>query len=317
MNRTPDVSVVMSVYNGAAYLRQGLESILAQEGVDFEFVVVDDGSTDDSPRILAEAAARDPRIRVLRQANTGLTRALIRACSEARGRFIARQDGDDLSLPGRLRRQVELLDADPSLCLVSSWGEVIGPGDEILLSYERPADPADATRLLLHGRVGPPGHGSVMFRRDVYEQVGGYRELFYYAQDSDLWLRMGLVGRIAYVQDVLYRYRVSPESISGRLHAAKQPYADLITELHEARLRGEDEAPILVAADLRPRAAAPARSSADVTDYFIARCLFTRRDPRAHGYVRRALARNPRNLRAWLLWLPTGMLSFASRAGVR
>jgi glycosyltransferase involved in cell wall biosynthesis len=317
MNRSPDVSVVMSVYNGAAYLRQGLDSILSQEGVEFEFVIVDDGSNDDSPRILAEAAARDPRVRVLRQENTGLTRALIRACAEARGRFIARQDGDDLSLPGRLRRQMELLDGDPSVCMASSWGEVIGPGDEILLSYQRPVDPADATQLLMHGRVGPPGHGSVMFRRDAYEQVGGYRELFYYAQDSDLWLRMGMVGRIAYVQDVLYRYRVSPESISGRLDATKQLYANLVTELHEARLRGEDEAPILAAADLRPRAATLERSSADVTDCFIARCLLTRRDPRAHAYVRRALARNPRNLRAWLLWLPTGMLSFANRAGAR
>jgi glycosyltransferase involved in cell wall biosynthesis len=314
MSRAPDISVVMSVYNGAQYLQRGLDSILSQESADFEFLVVDDGSTDNSPQILAETASRDRRVRVIRQENAGLTRALICACAQARGRYIARQDGDDLSMPGRLRRQMEVLDADPSVCMVSSWAEVMGPGDETLLQFQRPADSDEATRLLMHGRSGPPGHGSVMFRRDTYEAVGGYRKLFYYAQDSDLWLRMGLLGRISYIQAVLYRYRISPESISGRLHASKLPYAELITKLHEARLRGESEEPILAAADLRPRGENAERSSADTTDYFIARCLLSRRDPRAHSYVRRALSRNPANLRAWLLWLPTGVLQIAARS---
>ena len=106
---SPLVSVVMSVFNGGDYLQTALESVLDQEGVDFEFVVVDDGSTDGSAAKLAEIARRDARVRVIRQENAGLTRALMRGCSEARGDFVARQDGDDLSCAGRLARQARVL----------------------------------------------------------------------------------------------------------------------------------------------------------------------------------------------------------------
>ena len=94
---TPEVSVLMSVYNGARYLRAAIESVLSQQGVDFELLAVNDGSTDKSGSILDEYAARDPSVRVIHQENLGLTRALIRGCNEARGRFIARQDADDVS----------------------------------------------------------------------------------------------------------------------------------------------------------------------------------------------------------------------------
>lgn len=299
----PEVSVVVSVYNGARYLRNGLGSVLGQEGIDFELIVVDDGSTDQTPSILAELAAEDARVRVFTQANSGLTQALIRGCAEARGEYIARQDSDDVSLPDRLVLQKAMLDGDPGLAFVSSWAEVIGPEDEPLLTHRRPRGADEATRLLTNGRVGPPGHGSVMFRRDAYERVGGYRAVFYYAQDSDLWLRLAEVGKLDYAQRVLYQYRLSAESISGSFHADKLPYARLIDELHAARQRGEDEAPILARAVLpRPGTTKRAPTSADATNYFIGRSLFARRDPRARHYLRACLRRNPRNLRAWCLW---------------
>ena len=103
------VSVVMSVYNGAKYLRESVESVLSQEGVAFEFIIVNDGSTDDSGIILAEYAARDDRIRIIEQENTGLTRALIRGCDEAQGKYIARQDADDISMPNRLLQLQNLI----------------------------------------------------------------------------------------------------------------------------------------------------------------------------------------------------------------
>jgi len=301
MTAVPYVSVVMGVYNTARYLRAAIDSVLAQQGVDFEFIIVDDGSTDETPGILAEASAHDSRVRIITQTNAGLTQALIRGCAAARGRYIARQDGDDLSMPDRLRLQAGMLDADPSLVFVSCWSEVIGPGGEPLIKYQRPGTKAAAKGMLLRERCGPPGHGSVMFRRDAYESVGGYRALFYYAQDSDLWLRLANVGELNYVQRVLYHYRISAESISGRLHATKLPYARLIDELHLARQNGEDETDILQRFVPPERQNKRSPSSADSTQYFIARCLIAKRDARARIYLRACLLANPLNLRAWCL----------------
>ena len=99
MSTNPEVSVVMSVYNGASNLAATMDSILSQEGVELEFIVVNDGSTDETGEILDDYARRDDRVRVIHQENTGLTRALIRGCAAATGEFIARQDAGDVSLP--------------------------------------------------------------------------------------------------------------------------------------------------------------------------------------------------------------------------
>ena len=110
------MSVVMSVYNGADRLASTLDSVLAQEEVDFEFIVINDGSIDESGRILDEYAARDRRIRVVHQENTGLTQALVTGCSMARGEFIARQDaGGDRSLPCRFRCSSSFASAAPAM----------------------------------------------------------------------------------------------------------------------------------------------------------------------------------------------------------
>src|SRR5262245_14778340 len=101
MTVAPEVSVVMSVFNGEQYLHESINCILNQQGVDFELVIIDDGSIDSTPRILADYARQDARIRLLTQQNMGLTAALIRGCAAARGEFIARQDVDDLSLSNR------------------------------------------------------------------------------------------------------------------------------------------------------------------------------------------------------------------------
>lgn len=310
MGQTPEVSVVMGVFNDERYLRASLESVLAQEGIDFEFIIVDDGSTDGTAAILAEYARRDSRVRVFTRANEGLTRALIWGCAQARGAFIARQDADDLSVPDRLAAQAELLRGDDELSFVSSWAEMMGPDNEPLMLHTRPGTATEATELLMRRRSGPPGHGSVMMRRDAYLRVGGYRAKFYYAQDSDLWLRLGMIGKLNYVQRALYRYRITAESISGRLHAHKLPYADLINQLHRARMRGEDDAPLLEAAALPgPGNARTGQSSSHITNYFIGRCLFARRDPRARRYLRSSIAANPRNPRTLLLWTLTECLA--------
>lgn len=318
MAARPEVSVVMSLYNDARHVRASLVSLLGQQGVDFEVVIVDDGSSDGSATIAAEFAESDTRVRVARQENQGLTRALIHGCALTRGDFICRQDADDESLPGRLAALLALMRADPSLSFVSSSAAMIGPCDELLYVHQRRGPAELATRRFLARELGPPGHGSVMFRRERYEQVGGYRPELYYAQDSDLWLRLAMVGRLDYAPEVLYRYRVSPESISGRLHPLKLPFAQAIDELHAARLAGRDERPILERAARLPvrmsDAQRPLRTSADATHYFIGRLLLGRSDGRAFGYLLGAIRRNPLNVRAWWSLPRATLLRLISRA---
>lgn len=316
---SPEISVVIGVYNGMPHLQQALQSILSQEGVDLECVVVDDGSTDATADLLAAVAARDPRLRVISQPNQGLTQALIRGCQAARGAFIARQDSDDLSLPGRLRAQRDLLAANSDLAFVSCWSEAIGPGGEVLLEHRRPATAQEATALLLERKAGPPGHGSVMMRRAAYQAVGGYRREMYYAQDSDLWLRLVQVGSLAYVASTLYRFRIDGASISGALHPLKLPFAEAITALHQARLAGEPEEPILErvrALPVRAAAGSPAKQSGHVTNYFIGNCLLARRDPRSLAYLIRSLRQQPLYWRTWLK-LPLALLLQVSRQASR
>ena len=121
----PEVSVVMGVYNGGDSLSRTLESVLSQQGVDLEFIVVNDGSTDNTLSILNDYSEKDNRLRVLDQENSGLTRSLIRGCAEARGEFIARQDAGDISLPGRLRKQLDLIQKNPDVVLVSCWYQLL------------------------------------------------------------------------------------------------------------------------------------------------------------------------------------------------
>src|SRR5262249_35406589 len=134
MKTNPEVSVVMSVYNGASHLAATLDSIFSQKGLEFEFIVVNDGSSDKSGQILNDYAERDSRLRIIHQENSGLTRALIRGCDAARGEFIARQDVGDVSLPSRLKSQVDLLRQHQDCVLVSCWTDMIGPQGEFLYS---------------------------------------------------------------------------------------------------------------------------------------------------------------------------------------
>lgn len=296
----PEVSVVMSVYNGARYLRAAIKSVLVQQGVSFEFVIVDDGSTDETAVILDEYSHADPRVRIIRQENTGLTRALIRGCEVARGEFIARQDADDVSLPGRLATLAGLLRSDDRLAFVSSHVNVIGPDGELLLTHTPPSDPREATSLLLDLKTGPPGHGSVMFRRAIYQLVGGYRPEFYFAQDSDLWLRLAEKGWLAYVPEVLYQYRVAPDSISGNLNPSKLAFSVSVHDCRALRSRGVSEEPVLERCRQFTRVDfKPSRQAEAATHYFLGRNLMATNAMSSCRYLLRCLACQPWHLRAW------------------
>lgn len=316
---SPEISVVMGVYNGMPHLQQAVASILSQQDVDLEFIIVDDGSTDETPDLLAQLARQDPRLRVLRQTNAGLTQALIHGCEAARGLYIARQDSDDHSLPGRLRAQRDLLAQHPSLAFVSCWSEVVGPQGELLMEVKPAAEIRAATEALLQRVSGPAGHGSVMMKTAAYREVGGYRREFYYAQDSDLWLRLGQYAQFGFVPEILYRYQIDAASISGSRNTLKAPFAEAVTELFHARLAGRAEAPILERMKSFPvhAGASPShRSTAYITHYFIGNRLLQRGDRRSVDYFHRALQQQPLYWRAWLK-LPLALLLWLRSAVAR
>ncbi len=299
----PLVSVVMAVYNAASTLVASLDSILAQQNVDFEFIVIDDGSTDATAQLLDARAAADTRLRVVHQPNAGLTRALVAGCALARGRFIARQDSDDVSLPGRLLAQAQWLQGHGDAVLVGCDYELVGPRGELLRVHHGQADGV-ADLLDRHGRSVPgPHHGTVMFRREAYERARGYRPAFYFAQDIDLWSRLLEVGELGYVPEVLCRVTFDPGSITGRHRAAQQRLRELILQGAAARRAGASDEPFVQqAAVIRPQrgGAGPAAAQAQVAAaYFLASCLFDRADGRARDYLRAVLRERPGHWRAW------------------
>ena len=291
----------MSVYNGAECLRESIGSVLAQEGVNFELIVVDDGSTDDSAAMINELVGRDARIRLILQNNQGLTRALIRGCAEARGEYIARQDAGDIFLPGKLMRQVAVLEANPSAAMVSCGTRFVGPGGETL--YELRSDEWDATERLLTLDVkrlrGPFGHGSVLFRRNLYEQVGGYRAQFCLSQDLDLWIRLAERGEYLIVPDVLFQALFSPVSISANLRSAQIAIARHILESARLRRAGlSDDLVLDRASAILSDRSEPSSANRAGALYFIGQCLRKRKDPRAADYFRQALRAYPLHLKS-------------------
>lgn len=308
MNKAPAVSVVMSVYNGAATLAATMDSVLSQEAVDFEFIVIDDGSTDGSGAILDDYARRESRVRVIHQDNTGLTRALIRGCAEARGQYIARQDvGGDVSLPGRLARQFALLESNPAVVLTSCGTRFVGPEGEFLYEDVQQGDELqqDLNQLRIDRIRGPSSHPSTMFRRSAYQAVGGYRPEFRVAQDLDLWMRLAEVGRCIAMPEVLYEATWQLGSVSHLRRQQQFLATKAILECRERRRRGESEQPILdsLTASLAkaggkwkiPRGLSDARFH-----YFLGSILARREPDMARRYLRQAVESWPWHVKAWV-----------------
>lgn len=200
----PRVSVVMSVYNGERYLRQAIESILAQTFRDFEFIIINDGSTDSTAHILAEV--RDERIVLAHNgANIGLTCSLNCGLALARGEYIARMDADDISHPERFARQIAFLDAHPNYGLVGSWFEIIDLDGQVIGQARMMVDHDEIMLFLLHDSHF--AHSAVMFRRACIDAVGPYDEAAGHVEDYELWLRISRHFRLYNLPAFLHQWR--------------------------------------------------------------------------------------------------------------
>jgi hypothetical protein len=230
----PRLSIIMAVYNAARYLREAMDSVVSQDFRDFEFIIVDDCSTDDTPGIIASYG--DPRIAYVRnECNAGQTPSLNRALGIARGQYIARIDGDDAYRPGKLRRQVDFLDANPEVCVCGTAAvKIDGEGREFGV-FVPPVRPHDI-RFAIHHRV-PVCHVSVMMRREPVMVCGGYDERYKYAADYALWSTLLTRGhRIANLPQPLMQYREFRASLGAvhKLGAAGDESARIIAANAEA-----------------------------------------------------------------------------------
>ena len=236
----PRLSVIMSVYNDAIYLPSAIESILAQTFGDFEFLIVDDGSTDDSGSIIDRFARQDGRIRAFHQANQGLIYSLNLMIAEARTPLLARMDGDDISLRNRFETQLAYLASHSDIGVLGTGADTIDErGRPGLRRFENVTDP-DAVVADL--KNGPPlCHPSVVMRRDVVERVGGYHPAFLHCEDYDLWLRLSELTRLSSLPERLILYRQSVSQVSNRHALTQQIGAAVAWEAHVERIGGRPD----------------------------------------------------------------------------
>ena len=214
----PRVSVLMSVYNGECYLRDAVDSILSQTFTDFEFIIVDDGSTDGTVQILDSYS--DPRIvRINNEKNLGLAASLNIGIDRAQGEYIARMDADDVSLPTRLLEQIRYLEKVNTVGVLGTPVVFIDEDGVRIAESEQPPDHNRSVWTLIFGN--PFIHPTIMARRILLTQVGGYR-LNGPAQDRELWIRLIRNTRYANLCDPLLLYRLHPNSVTSLRRKARR-----------------------------------------------------------------------------------------------
>ena len=206
----PKVSVVTAIYNGEKYIEKLVNSMLGQTFKDFEFIIVDDGSTDSTVKKLENM--HDSRICLVRQTNQGQTNALIKGIKKARGDLIARSDQDDFSLPTRLMSQVEFMDSHPKVILCGSrWQEL--SGNNLLPQRIKFVETNEEIKKIIC-RFNPFAHSAVMFRRDAYFKIGGYNKSFVIGMDYDLFVRLMEIGEVHNIKNILTIIQMHSESTS-------------------------------------------------------------------------------------------------------
>ena len=234
MRDNPKISVIMSVYNGEKYLREAIESILNQTFTDFEFIIVNDGSTDNSLEIIK--SYNDERIKIINnEKNIGLTKSLNKALAQARGEYIARQDADDISLPSRFEEQIKYLEEHPDVVLLGTSSYNIDESGKIIGKKIALAKPTMGNLFKENQFI----HGSVMFKKEVVDELGYYNELFNYSQDYELWLRIANHYPVRNLTQRLYKSRSHSENIGFTIREEDTLYHFLAPKLMRNELSEE------------------------------------------------------------------------------
>ncbi len=236
---SPVISVVMSVYNGRKYLCESVDSILNQTYKNFEFIIINDGSEDNSLDTLLEYQTRDNRLLIVNQSNIGLTSSLNRGVKLAASGYIARQDADDVSMPTRLEKQLDYMENHPEVAVLGCYVDVFNVNG-VLRTCRAPRYSRKGMKRHLSSK-NLFMHGSAMMRKSCLAKVGFYRDFFRRSQDYDLWLRLSQHFDIDILPEHLYKYRITAEAISVSMWSIQKQYADIARKFHAERLAtGED-----------------------------------------------------------------------------
>lgn len=211
MIQLPQVTVLMPAYNAAVYIREAIESVLAQTYKDFELLIINDGSTDDTEAIIRSYT--DARIRVLSHSNIGLVGTLNRGLKEAQGKWIARFDADDVCYPNRLQVQYDFMQRHPEYQVVGSAADYIDVDGYHLFTQE-PAAFSNSQLQHLKYSVCPFIHSTVLYKKDVVLNNGGYNELAYTFEDHFLWLQILKEQKACNLPEALIKVRLNPESVT-------------------------------------------------------------------------------------------------------
>lgn len=209
----PKVTVLMSVYNGERYLREAIDSILNQTFKDFEFLIINDGSSDRTAEILQ--GYNTSRIKIIKnESNIGLTKSLNKGLRIARGEYIARQDADDVSAPDRLEKEVNFLETHQDYAVVGTFVKILNEDSEVIGLLDRLTEDTQIRKFL--GTDNCIAHGSTMIKKKCLLNVGFYDESIARAQDYELWLRLSEKYSLANIPEYLYMWRKHDENIEAK-----------------------------------------------------------------------------------------------------
>jgi glycosyltransferase involved in cell wall biosynthesis len=236
MSSIPAISVVLGVYNGQRFIAAAIESILKQTFTDFEFIVVDDGSTDKTVSILQKYASQDPRLKVVQIPHGGIVDAANAGLQAARAPLIARADADDISMPERFAKQVQYMAEHPDVVCLGSRMWLMEPYGSIIDQSHHPLTHEEIDRELLRGSGWAMPQPVAMLRKEAITKIGGYRKEYLWSEDLDLFLRIAEVGRLANLPDLLIKYRSHAGSTNHRLpHVQFELSRKCIVETYQRR----------------------------------------------------------------------------------
>ena len=212
ISENPAVSVVMPVKNAAKTVSESIDSILNQTLKNFEFIIVNDGSTDRTKDILYSYASQDQRVKVIDSTGQGISEAANYGIEQAQSPLIARMDADDISRPERLEKQVNKFNSNPKLVLLGSFCHTFKDGESKTEENKIPIRNTDLQKSIRS--IPTFTHPTTMARKDIIQRVGGYRKKFEGAEDHDLYLRLSRHGEIAVLPEFLVWYRAHPNQFS-------------------------------------------------------------------------------------------------------